>query len=123
MYSYNSTHKIIVALLGIAWAIWTFSSRSETQYYDNGQIIRSGQTIDNKKEGNWTWYHPNGKPNIKGFFENGKREGIWQTFDSTGVLIQEKEFKKDLLNGEIRVYNKEGEVIKSILYKNNEMVE
>lgn len=124
MYSYNSIHKVIAVFLVVAWAIWQFSERNtDDLHYENGQIIRSGNSVNGLKEGVWRWYYEDGSVNIKGYFENGDREGKWITYNGKGDIIQERNYKNDKLNGPLTVYNTEGERIKEILYVDNEKKE
>ena len=88
MYSYNSNHKIITAVLIVGWAIYQFSGRNtDSMYFENGQVKRTGAQTNNLNEGIWTWFHPNGEVELKGNFHEGKRTGSWIRYDSLGRMV------------------------------------
>lgn len=124
MYSYNSFHKIIVVILVIAWAMYNFQSRSnEDLKYDNGAMIRTGETKNALNHGVWTWYHENGKVQITGNFINGKREGVWKSYDTLGNLMIESTYKNNLLDGQFIQCAPSGEIVQKHMYKEDRIVE
>ena len=110
-FSYNSNHKVITALIFVAWAIFNFVIRDDNKFeYDNGQKKRVGTTQGNKNNGVWTWYYDNGGKNMQGKFRDGKREGKWITWDTEGNKIIECEYENDRLNGQYILWNKDQEI-------------
>jgi antitoxin component YwqK of YwqJK toxin-antitoxin module len=123
MYSYNSSHKIIVVFIVIGWAIFHFvSKKDQVLVYENGNPIRTGQTENNQNEGNWTWYHKNGLKQLSGSFKNGKREGQWIVYDTTGTMILKSNYINNLLNGPQITYGKGEEVLEINYFKNDKIV-
>ena len=123
MYSYNSSHKVIIALLIVAWAVFQFSGRSEeSNYFKNGQIKRTGEQVMNLNEGTWVWYYPNGTVQLKGNFHEGKRNGEWKRYDSTGVLISSSNYAENRINGLYVEYDVEGNIIEEHIYKNDTLI-
>jgi antitoxin component YwqK of YwqJK toxin-antitoxin module len=121
-FSYNSNHKVITALIFIAWAIFNFVIREDSEFqYDNGQKKRTGAVKENKNNGLWTWYYDNGKKNMQGNFKNGKREGVWITWDTEGNKVIECEYSNDKLNGEYILWSKD-EVIYQKTYINDKPI-
>jgi len=115
MYSYNSTHKVVIAVIVVIWAVYNFSQRDDKGlYYENGQIKRSGITDKSMNEGMWVWYFEDGSTQMKGKFHNGKREGIWESFDKKGKLISTSTYSDNKLNGTYIEYNSKGKVIRII---------
>lgn len=123
MYSYNSSHKIIVVLLVIAWAMYHFSGKSnEAERYDNGQVKRTGTQINSLNEGQWVWYFENGKTQIKGEFDKGQRTGIWEQYDSLGHLISSSQYKNNRLHGLYTKYSGDGSIAEQQIYLNDTIV-
>ena len=123
MYSYNSFHKIIVVGLVIAWAMYQFNSRNNDDLkYSNGEPIRTGETLNSKNQGTWTWYHQNGKVQITGAFNVGKREGVWKSFDTLGNIMIESNYRNNLLDGVFIQYGTNGEIIRKDLYKEDKLI-
>ncbi|MEO6883747.1 MAG: hypothetical protein ABI199_06960 [Bacteroidia bacterium] len=87
-----------------------------TDRYDNGVILKKGDYLNGKKEGQWdSWYksgkpwsenfytddladgkttvwYENGKTEYTGFFTKGKQSGHWIYYDETGKITQEKNY-------------------------------
>lgn len=99
MYNYNSIHKVIVAFLVVAWAIYHFSTRDSEKnlYYDNGQVKRVGSKENSLNEGTWTWYHVNGNIQIQGNYHKGQKDGLWKTYDTSGTLTSESSYEMGVL--------------------------
>lgn len=117
MYSYNSSHKIVIAFLIIAWAIFQFGSRNEESLkYKNGQAKRIGSQKNSLNDGPWTWYFSNGEIQLKGNFIEGARTGPWTRYDSLGNLISESFYTNNKLEGLFTEYNTSGEVVSQHIY-------
>lgn len=100
MYSYNSSHKVVIVLLVVIWAVFHFSQRNEEGlYYENGQIKQTGSTKNSLNEGVWTWFHADGTVQLQGKFSNGNREGVWKKYDEHGVLTSESTYLNNQLHG------------------------
>ncbi|MCB9195516.1 MAG: hypothetical protein H6598_04765 [Flavobacteriales bacterium] len=90
MYKYNSTHKIITAVLVFGWAVYHFAFRSEpSTHFENGQVKRTGSKVNSMNEGTWTWYHENGQIQIQGIYHLGQKDGVWTSYNSEGEIISE----------------------------------
>src|SRR5690606_35992687 len=90
MFSYNSSHKVIIGIIIVLWAAFHFTARDEDPgRYPNGQAKYSGSLVDNQNHGRWTWYYENGKRRMEGQFDRGKRQGLWTTWASDGTKRSE----------------------------------
>lgn len=120
MYSYNSTHKIVVILLVIIWAMYQFSGKNdEGQFYENGQIKRTGSQVNSLNQGEWVWYFKNGQKQIKGEFDRGKRIGTWEQYDSLGHMTLSSEYKDNKLDGLNTHYAEDGSIEAQEIYRND----
>lgn len=123
MYSYNSSHKIILVIIIIGWVIFHFISiEDQVLVHENGKPIRTGQTENNQNEGNWTWYHKNGFKQLSGSFKNGKREGEWIVYDTLGQMILKSQYVNNLLNGQQVAYDKNGKILELNYFKNDKIL-
>lgn len=90
----------------------------EKEYYDDGNLLKEGPIIKNKRHGNWKtyyrsgklWnegkyyegmrddtikgYYPDGKLQYKGLYNNGDKTGVWLFFDENGKLKENKVYMK-----------------------------
>jgi len=123
MYSYNSSHKIFVVLIVVAWAMYHFTAKSDDPlYYENGQVIRTGSQVNSLNEGMWIWYYSNGAVQIRGNYEEGKRIGLWEEFDSLGHLLTTSQYVDNHLNGYLTHYNIDGEVSEQFIYSDDVVI-
>ena len=87
-----SSHKIIVIILVVFWAIYNFTATNEESlYYDNGQIKRSGQLENSLNEGLWNWYYENGQIQHEGDYIDGKKDAKWTWWDENGQMVADIE--------------------------------
>ena len=99
--------------------------------YENGKIKEEGTYLNDKKNGEWTFYNQNilfeivnfkdgeksgvykkynGDVVIKeGGYQNGLKGGEWKEFDDSGNITLESAYLNDTLNGVYKKYN--GEVV------------
>ena len=95
----------------------------EKEYYEDGNLLKEGPVIDNKRHGYWKtyyrsgtlWneglfyegmrddtikgYYPDGTIKYRGIYNNGDRTGVWLFFDEEGNLTENKVYMQP---GEIR---------------------
>jgi len=117
----------------------------ERTWNKEGQLISETYYKDGKKNGAYSSWYENGVMMAKGAFKNDLEEGKWQIFDERGLLMGEATFtggsgiqmaydkngvlerkttfQKGLKNGEEIYYAPSGEVVKSILYKDDLIME
>ena len=117
----------------------------ERTWNKEGQLLSETYYKEGKKNGAYTSWYDNGEMMAKGAFKNDLEEGKWQIFDQRGLLIGEATFtggsgiqmaydkngvlerkttfKKGLKNGEEIYYAPSGEVVKTILYKDDLIME
>lgn len=120
MFSYNSSHKVIIGIIIVLWAAFHFTARDEDPgRYPNGQAKYSGSLVDNQNHGRWTWYYENGKRRMEGQFDRGKRQGLWTTWASDGTKRSEGLYVNDRLNGEYTMWNEQGKEISRTRYVND----
>ena len=86
----------------------------EKEYYEDGNLLKEGPIINNKRHGDWKTYYRSGKiwsemtfyegmldDTIKGYYtngnlkyqglyNNGQKTGVWLTYDEDGNLKENK---------------------------------
>ena len=70
-------------------------------FYNNGQIEKTGELINDQKQGLWTHYYENGLKRLQANFKNDKYDGVWIEWYENGQIAEEGEYK----NGEYLVFN------------------
>lgn len=107
MFKYNSKHKLIIGVLIMLWAAYSFSGRRTNDTFDkNGKLLQTGNFKEGKNHGKWTWFYENGAKKLEGSFNMGSREGVWLTFDSNGDTLNKCFYIQDKLNGSFISYKK-----------------
>lgn len=119
MFKYNSKHKIIIGVLIMLWAAYSFSGLRNTDTFDkNGKLLQTGNFKEGKNHGRWTWFYENGTKKLEGSFDMGSREGMWLTFDENGDTLTKSYYLKDKLNGPFIKYTK-GNPTNTVTYLND----
>jgi len=118
IYQYNSYHKLIVVMILIGWSVYHFFQQTEqTTNYPNGQIRKTGLTLNGKNHGKWVWYYPSGQVKMEGYFEHGKRIGQWHTYSIEGQKLTQSTYKDDQLNGQYIKWNENEKVLEKHYYQ------
>lgn len=84
-------------------------------------LIGTCDLKDGKLEGEYKMFYPNGKIKTKFYMENGKPSGLLQSYDETGRLDTEKNYKDGLLHGVAKFY-RNGMQVEEIVYENGNEV-
>lgn len=106
IFRYNSRHKVVVGLLIIFYAAYSFTGEREPDVYDEkGNLKQTGSFRNGKNHGKWVWYYENRIKKLEGVFDNGVREGWWITFDKNGDTLNRSYYNNDKLNGLSIKYN------------------
>jgi antitoxin component YwqK of YwqJK toxin-antitoxin module len=95
----------------------------EKEYYDDGNLLKEGAIMNNKRHGEWKsfyrkgnlWsvgnfdngvrtdsivgYYPNGALKYRGFYKDGQKSGTWELFDENGNYTEKKVYMQP---GEVR---------------------
>ena len=123
LFNYNSKHKVVVGVLVILWAAYSFSGGREANVYsEQGQVLQTGDFRDGKNHGKWIWYYPNGKKKMEGRFNMGSREGEWFTYNNKEQVLTKSNYKNDKLEGIVTVFDETQNIVSQTLYLNDEIV-
>lgn len=83
-----------------------------------------GEGSDSVLHGRWIQNYSNGVPWIEGYFENGNRTGSWKEYyQRTKTLCRTEHWRDDKLNGVRTRYDRQGNVIERITFKDGNAVE
>lgn len=90
---------------------------------DKDKVWCSGEGTLNELHGQWIQNYSSTLPWIVGYFEHGKRSGRWKEYyKGTDKLCRTEHWRDDKLNGIRTRYDREGQVIETILFKNGQAV-
>jgi hypothetical protein len=59
----------------------------------------------------------------QGQYKDGLEEGLWTITNTNDVLISDMEFKKGFQDGELKIYNEDGEIICLVVFDKGESCE
>ena len=96
-------------------------------YFDdkdkNPKIWLKGEGKNGVLNGLWEQNYSEEFPWIVGYFENNKRTGQWKEYyQGTDKLCRTENWRDDKLNGIRRRFNREGEIIEEILFKDGNAI-
>ena len=114
---YLKYHRIFVLTLVFTYIVIMFSFRKDESRYENGQLKCYGIREGGFNEGKWIWYFKNGKKRMEGNFEHGKRKGEWKMWNQNEVLLNQRNYLNDKLNGYFADYDKKGNKVKEGSFK------
>ena len=77
----------------------TMSDGAYISRYPNGNILYMGQIEDGQKVGVWKYYYSHGALKEVITYVNGVKYGISRKLDPYGVVVNESNFFKGVLNG------------------------
>lgn len=82
------------------------------------QLWCYGEGKNNVLHGKWIQNSAKNVPWIEGYYENGKRTGSWKEYyQGTDILCRTEHWRNDKLNGVRTRFDKEGNVIERITFK------
>jgi uncharacterized protein len=89
------------------------------------QISEKGSYSKNEKDGEWIAYHARGKmPAVITNYKKGVLNGWMKQYDKAGILVSEAEYKNGLRDGKFRMYDRDGKMVKEKIYdKGVEVIE
>jgi hypothetical protein len=103
-----------------------------TAYFENTRSGRKqkksaiwcrGEGISNILNGKWEQNYAVGIPWIIGYFENGKRTGQWmEYYQGTPLLCRTEQWSNDQLNGIRKRFDRTGNLIEEIVFKDGKAV-
>lgn len=85
-----------------------FYTGNYREYYDNGTLRLEIQISDGVPEGTYVVYFENRKPKEIRSYLQGKLHGLWRSYDVSGQLISEAEYKNDKKHGTWRIWDELG---------------
>lgn len=93
------------------------------EYYSDGKLMTASNYYYGEPEGEYIQYHPNGNKKTEATYKNGELEGMYYEYHSNGILKMSSTYRFGELNGERKVYSEKGELIKTYIYYNDQMLE
>ena len=64
-------------------------------FFPNGNIASEVKAANNLEEGEYTEYFQNGKIKLEGKYVHGKKEGPWKEYDEDGKVVKTQVYKND----------------------------
>lgn len=79
--------------------------------YKSGKLKSQGNVVDNKLQGEWTYYYENGKVALKKNFVDGVPTGEWLFYNEKGELTMKVDDITKIDNGASISLIKDGKVV------------
>lgn len=80
-----------------------------TIFHPNEKKASEGHFIDQQKDGEWKYWDPDTTLIKVENYNKGKKNGAWLTYSSsTGILLEELNYRNDTLNGVAKTYYTDG---------------
>lgn len=78
-------------LLNGIFNIYEYTGKSD-EYYENGQLFKTGYYKQGKKEGSWQYYYKNGAVWEEGVYQEGEKIGVWKKYHQNGEIASLGEY-------------------------------
>lgn len=91
-------------------------------YYENGQIERKHNYLDNNIHGKALKYYPDGTLKSETVYFHGYKQGVEKLFYKNGNLKEESTYRSSEPDGERHYYNEQGEKTKTEVYFNGKII-
>jgi len=85
----------------------------EKEYYEDGNLLKEGPIVDNKRDGRWKSYYRDGTLWSEGDYAQGERHGLTKTYFPNGKLRYEGNFKMGIKSGQWNFYDENGTFLKT----------
>lgn len=92
-------------------------------YYPSGVLREEISYKNGLKHGIKKYYYKNGKVKDEIYYKDDKKNGIKKQYAWSGYLWLEESFKDDVLDGPTKRYDRNGGVIKRLMYRNGKLDE
>ena len=93
---------------------------SYTEWHERDILKCAGQYADGLWDGHWEYYDFRGFLIAEGDYVKGRGDQL--NYTDTGVLYKKTHYENNAKNGEEIYYDPQGNVIKTIMYKDDRMV-
>ena len=80
----------------------------EKEYYEDGNPLKEGPIVNDKRDGRWKSYYRDGTLWSEGDYANGVREGLTKSYFPNGKLRYEGNFTNGVKSGQWNFYNENG---------------
>jgi antitoxin component YwqK of YwqJK toxin-antitoxin module len=67
---------------------------AETVRFANGKVKYTGFLVAGEMHGDWEWFRTDGSRMRSGTFDRGRQVGVWRTFDRSGAVVKETDFRE-----------------------------
>jgi len=88
----------------------------ETTYYENKQVMITGEFKNGKREGHWASFYQDGTKWSEANYVNGLRDGRNVTYFENGKIRYEGTFRQDNRAGMWRFYDETGKLLQEVQY-------
>lgn len=79
---------VIIAALGLALTACAGSARTRADEWRPGVPKRTGQVVDGRQQGTWTYWYEDGAKQAEGGFRDDRQEGAWTWWRRDGSVEQ-----------------------------------
>ena len=100
------------------------SDEAQVKFYaSSGSLISEGQMEGKNYVGRWVFYHNNSQQiMIEEYYNsNGKLQGQRKVFYKNGQLAESAHYKEGELEGSSKIYGENGRLIKEVYYEGNQL--
>ncbi len=91
-------------------------------FFKNGNISKSGEYKDSKRNGVWKEFNIDGHLISEIYYLNGEKEGESISYYENGNKKEKSNFKRDRLHGKKIEWNENGDIERETIYKDNVLV-
>lgn len=108
---------------------YTVKVADKKEWHANGKLKITGQYIDGREEGEWTYWYENGKLQKKGAYKKGLKIGNWQEWYENGQLANSglqkpvyERFPISKRDGKWQFWHKNGKLAELLYYDTGKLI-
>ena len=92
-------------------------------YFPNGNVELKGNMVENKNEGEWSYYYSDKTLESRGDFKNDLADGKWVWYFHNGNLKEEGKYEEGKREGEWLSFNDDGSLYIKRYFKDNVQID